>query len=92
MGPEWIFVGVIILVVLLVIMTGRRSSRERDSTAGHYDPNAIGKWTLDPATMVFRYDLPTLPRSRVPVPPGSGPPHRRRRRRARPGADLTKEA
>jgi len=90
-GREWIFAGVIILVVVLVVLTGRRS-RDRDSTAGHYDPNAIGHWTLDPATMVYRYDLPTLPRSGVPVPPGSGPPHRRRRRRARPGADHTKEA
>ena len=92
MGPEWIFFGLIILVILLVVTTGMRSSRERDSTAGHYDPNAIGQWNLDPATMVYRYDLPTLPRSGVAVPPGSGPPHRRRRRRARPGADPTKEA
>ena len=92
MGPEWIFVGVMILVVLLVVMTGRQSSRARDSTAGHYDPSAIGDWTLDPATMRYRYDLPTRPRSGVPLPSGSGPPHRRRRRRARPGADPTKEA
>jgi hypothetical protein len=42
-GREWIFVGVINLVVLLVVLTGKRSSRERDSTAGHYDPDAIGK-------------------------------------------------
>ena len=92
MGPEWIFVGVIILVVLLVALTSRRSSRERDATAGHYDPNAIGKWTLDPATMVYRYDLPTLPGSGVSVALGSGPPHRRRRRRAQPGVNPAKEA
>jgi hypothetical protein len=91
-GREWIFVGVIIVVVLLVVLTGRRPSRERDSTAGHYDPSAIGDWTLDPATMRYRCELPNLPRSGVPVPPGSGPPHRRRRHRARPGADPTKES
>lgn len=92
MGREWILVGVIIVVVLLVVLTGRRPSRERDSTAGHYDPSAIGDWTLDPATMRYRYELPTLPRPGVPVPPGSGLPHGRRRHRARPGADPTKEA
>lgn len=90
MGPEWIFFGVLILVVVLVVTTGMRSSRGRGSTAGHYDPNAIGDWTLDPATMRYRYDLPTLPRSGVPVPPGRGPPHRRRRRRQRPPDDTAR--
>lgn len=91
MGPEWIFFGVIVLVTLLVVMTGMRSSRSRESTAGHYDPDAIGGWTLDPATMRYRYDLPTLPRSGVPLTPGSGPPHRRRRRRGAQPIDRAKE-
>ena len=90
MGPEWIFFGVLILVVLLVVTNGMRS-RGAGSTAGHYDPNAIGDWTLDPATMRYRYDLPTLPRSGVPLPPGSGPPHRRRRRRQVRPLDPPKE-
>jgi hypothetical protein len=83
-GPEWIFAAVILLVVLLVAWTGRSSRRDGGSTAGHYDPDAIGGYTLDPATMRYRYDLPTLPRSSGPVPAGEGPPHRRRRRRRRP--------
>ena len=83
MGPEWIVAGVIILVVVLLATTGRRSGRGR-STAGHYDPDAIGGYTLDPATMRYRYDLPTLPRTSASMPPGEGPPHRGRRRRRRP--------
>jgi hypothetical protein len=83
-GPEWIFVAVILLVVLLVISTGLSSRRGGGSTAGHYDPDAIGGYTLDPATMRYRYDLPTLPRSSGSMPPGEGPPHRRRKRRRRP--------
>jgi hypothetical protein len=84
MGPEWIVAGVVLLVVLLVVMTGRNSRRGRGSTAGHYDPDAIGGYTLDPATMRYRYDLPTLPRSSGSVPFGDGPPHRRRRHGTRP--------
>jgi hypothetical protein len=86
-GREWILVGVIVVVVLLVLLTGKRPSRKHESTVGHYDPNAIGQYRLDPATQSYRYELPILPRSGVPVPPGSGPPHRRRRRRAQPGVD-----
>jgi hypothetical protein len=86
MGPEVIFFAVIVLVVLLVATAGRRSGREGGSTAGHYDPDAIGGYTLDTATMRYRYDLPTLPRSSGSVPPGEGPPHRRRRRRRPPDA------
>jgi hypothetical protein len=81
-GPWVIVLVVAIIVVILVATTGRRG-RGGGSTAGHYDPNAIGQYTLDPATMRYRYDLPTLPRPSVPVVPGSAPPHRRRRRRRR---------
>lgn len=90
MGPEWIFVGVIILVVLLVVMSGRRSSRERDSNAGHYDPDAIGRYVMDPATQTYRYELPNVALSGGQMAPGTGPPHRRRRR-AQPRAKPTKE-
>jgi hypothetical protein len=75
---DWI---VIVAVLLFVYATGRRSPRDGRSTAGHYDPNAIGGYTLDPATLRYRYDLPTLPRTGAPAVPGSGPPHRRRRHR-----------
>jgi hypothetical protein len=84
MGREWVVVGVVVLVVLLVATTGRRSRRGGGSTAGHYDPNAIGQYRLDPATQSYRYELPTLARSGKATEPGSGPPHRRRRRRRRP--------
>ena len=83
MGPEWIVAAVFLLVVILVAMTGRRSSRG-GSTAGHYDPDAIGGYTLDPATMRYRYDLPTLPRSAVGTGRREAPPHRARRRRRPP--------
>ena len=83
LGPEWV-VLIIILVVILVATTGRRSARARGSPAGHYDPDAIGQYKLDPATMAYRDELPTVPRPGAPVAPGSGPPHRRRRRRPRP--------
>lgn len=86
LGP-FIVVLVVMLLLLIVIGTaGRRSSRGGDPTAGHFDPNAIGGYTLDPATMRYRYDLPTLPPGESPMATGSGPPHRRRRRR-RPDAE-----
>jgi hypothetical protein len=80
-GPEWVVVVIVAVVVLLVAVTGRRSGRGGGSTAGHYDPDAIGHYTLDPATMAYRHELPRLPRSRAPGGRGDGPPHRRRRRR-----------
>jgi hypothetical protein len=82
MGP-WAIVLVVAIVVVILIATSGRRGRGGESTAGHYDPNAIGGYTLDPATMRYRYDLPTLPRSSVPAVPGNAPPHRRRRRRRR---------
>jgi hypothetical protein len=81
-GP-WVIVLVIAIVVVILIATSGRPRREGGSTAGHYDPNAIGQYTLDPATMRYRYDRPTLPRSNVPAVSGDGPPHNRRRRRRR---------
>ena len=87
MGPWVIVLALIIVLVLLVATAGGRSKRRGGSTAGHYDPDAIGQHTLDPATMRYRYDMPTLPRSSAPAVPGSGPPHRRRRRRRRTDAE-----
>ncbi|MGZ8563408.1 MAG: hypothetical protein ACXWWU_07290 [Candidatus Limnocylindria bacterium] len=85
--PPMIVIGAVVIVVALLVVTGwRRSSRGGDSTAGHYDPNAIGGYTLDPATMRYRYDLPTLPPGASPTTPGDGPPHRRRRRHRCPDA------
>jgi hypothetical protein len=86
LGPFVIVLLVVVIVAILVGTTGRRTSRSRESTAGHYDPNAIGGYTLDPATMRYRYDLPTLPPGASPMTPGKAPPHRRRRRRRRPDA------
>jgi hypothetical protein len=71
---------IIALVVLLVATTGRRSGRG-GSTAGHYDPDAIGRYTLDPATQAYRLELPNAAPPGKPIALGSGPPHRRRRRR-----------
>jgi len=82
-GREWVVVLIIAVVVLLVATTGRRSGRGGGSTAGHYDPDAIGRYTLDPATQAYRLELPDVARSGKPIAPGSGPPHRRRRRRRR---------
>lgn len=84
MGAWIVIFAVIVAVLLLVYATGRRSPREGGSTAGHYDPDAIGGYTLDPATLRYRYDLPTLPRAGSPGAAADGPPQRRRRRRRRP--------
>jgi hypothetical protein len=84
LGPFLIVLVVLVVVVVLLGTSGRRSRRDAGSTAGHYDPNAIGGYTLDPITMRSRCDLPTLPPSGEPATPGSGPPHRRRRRRRGP--------
>lgn len=83
MGPEWVVFLVVVMVVALVAITGRRSAGGGDSTAGHYDPDAIGSYVLDPATMTYRHELPTVPRTGGVGEPGAGPPHRRRRRRRR---------
>ena len=65
-------------------MTGQRSARGgKESTAGHYDPDAIGRWIMDPATQTYRYELPNVVKTGGQMAPGSGPPHRRRRRRKR---------
>lgn len=80
LGP-WVIVMVVAIIVVILIATSGRRGRGGGSTAGHYDPNAIGGYSLDPATMRYRFDLPTLPRSSASTVPGSGPPHRRRGRR-----------
>lgn len=84
LGPWLIALALIIVVLLLVAASSRRSPGDGRSTVGHYDPDAIGGYTLDPATMAYRFDLPTTPRSDAPAEPGSGPPKRPRRRRRRP--------
>ncbi len=78
-----VILAVVAVLLLLVALDGR-SSRGGGSTAGHFDPNAIGGYTLDPATMRYRYDLPTLPRGSAPAARGTGPPRGRHRRRRRP--------
>ena len=87
MGREWGVVLLIGLIVVLITMTGRRSRGGRESTAGNYDPDAIGRWIMDPATQIYRYELPNVARTGGQMAPGAGPPHRRRRRRKR-RADL----
>lgn len=82
-GPWLIAIALVIVVLLLVAASVRRSPRDGGSTVGHYDPNAIGGYTLDPATMTYRFDLPAKPRSGAP-PTLRGSPPRRRRRRRRP--------
>ena len=83
MSPEWVVFLIVVVVVALVAITGRRSAGGGDSTAGHYDPDAIGAYTLDPATMQYRYELPTVARTGRQMAPDAGPPHRRRSRRRR---------
>jgi len=83
-GRERLLVLILAVLVLLIATTGRRSGRGRGSTAGRYDPDAIGRYTLDPATQAYRLELPDVAPSGKPIAPGSGPPHRRRRRRGRP--------
>jgi hypothetical protein len=82
-GPEWVVVLILVLIVVLVAMTGRRSAGGGRSTAGHHDPDAIGRYILDPATQTYRYELPNVARAGGQMAPGTGPPHRRRRRRRR---------
>ena len=85
---EWVVLfAVVVVLLLLVAAAGRRSNRDGGSMAGHYDPNAIGDYTLDPATMRYRYELPTMPPTGSPAAPVSGPPHRRRRRHRDPDAE-----
>jgi len=80
MGDWVILFAVVVAVLLLVAAAGRRSEHDGGSTAGHYDPNAISDYTLDPATMRYRYELPTMPPTGPPAAPVSGPPRRRRHR------------
>jgi hypothetical protein len=89
MGAWIVIFAVIVAVLLLVYATGKRSPRDGGSTAGHYDPDAIGGYTLDPATLRFRYDLPTLPRAGPSAAPGGGPRRRGRRRRRRPDTEAS---
>lgn len=58
MAPWGVVLIVVIVVLLLIATARRRSPHDGESTAGHYDPNAIGGYTLDPATMGYRYELP----------------------------------
>jgi len=83
MGPWVVALALVIILLLLIAAASRRSPRNSGSTVGRYDLSAIGQYTLDPATMTYRFDRPTLPRSRAPAAPGAGPPHRRRRCRRR---------
>lgn len=83
LGPGIVVVVIVILVAVLVTKTGGRSRRGGGSTAGHFDPNAIGQYTLDLATMRYRYQLPTQPRASAPTVRDNAPPHGRRRRRRR---------
>ena len=84
MGHEWVVILIVALIVGLVATTSRRSARGRnESTAGHHDPDAIGRYILDPATQTYRSELPNVARSGGQMAPGTGPPHRRRRRKRR---------
>ena len=83
MGREWVLVLIIALIVVLIAATSRRSGRGGSSTAGHYDPDAIGRYVMDPATQTYRYELPNVVKTGGQMAPGTGPPHRRRRRRKR---------
>jgi hypothetical protein len=86
-GPEWALVITIVLLVALVATIGGRSGSEGASTAGHYDPDAIGRYVMDPATQTYRHELPNVAREGGQMSPGTGPPHRRRRRRRRTGME-----
>lgn len=61
MAPWGVVLIVVIVVLVLIATARRRSPHDGESTAGHYDPNAIGGYTLDPATMGYRYELPAPP-------------------------------
>ena len=78
MDGRALVLAAVLVIVLALLARGTR--RGGGSTAGHYDPNAIGRYTIDPITKLSRYELPTLPPNGSAAPTG-GPPHRRRRRR-----------
>ena len=84
MDDRGLILIVVVFLVILFVALRPRSHRDQESTAGHYDPNAIGQYIYNPATQTYRLDLPILPRAGAPTGPGEGPPHRRRRRRRRP--------
>jgi len=81
-GPWVVAVALVIVVLLLIAAASKRSPRDGEPTAGHYDPDAIGSYTYNPATTTYSFELPTLPRTSAPGAPGSGLPHRCRRRRS----------
>ncbi len=83
MGDAVVVIGLAILIGLVLLVRNRPPAHRGRSMAGRDDPSAIGHFTLDPATLAYRHDLPTSPAPGGPVPRGSGPPHRRRGR-ARP--------
>jgi hypothetical protein len=66
-------VGVLLVAGLAWFVFHRRSSSDQKS--GHYDPDAIGTYTWDPAIPRWKLILPGVQRSR-PLPRGSGPPDR----------------
>jgi hypothetical protein len=84
---EVVVIAALLAAGLLVLLTRRQRSGKSESTAGHFDPAAIGSYELDPATLRYRYQLPTVQQGGGSPPPGSGPPGRRRRRRRRGTGD-----
>jgi hypothetical protein len=64
-----------VLVVAGVVALFLRLSRGGHPTAGHYDPDAIGHHSWDPAIPRWKYHLPSVQRGRT-LPRGSGPPDR----------------
>jgi hypothetical protein len=84
---EVVVIAALFAAGLLVLLTRSRRTGKSESTAGHYPPAATGSYELDPATLRYRYQLPTVQQGGGSPPPGSGPPGRRRRRRRRVSGD-----
>jgi hypothetical protein len=61
-----------VLLVAGVVAVFLRLSRNGHPASGHYDPDAIGHHTWDPALPRWRYHLPSVQRGRS-VRRGDGP-------------------
>jgi hypothetical protein len=62
-----------VLIVAGIVVLFMRLSRSGHPTSGHYDPDAIGHHSWDPALPRWRFHLPSVQRG-PSMRRGSGPP------------------